>query len=339
MQNRYFYLDRDHYLTLREGPVPTPANDEAVVKIAANGLCGSDVHFFRDGRLGNFVVGEPYVPGHECSGTVCAVGSAVRGVREGDAVTIEPGIPCGCCDTCKSGRYNLCPQVTFLSEPGVNGTFCDYVAVRADMLHKLPAGMSLELGALAEPVAVAVHAVGMAGDLRGKTAAVFGAGPIGLITMLAFKAAGGGAAIAIDINETRLGRAKELGADQLIDNRQDDDLRNICDVAFETAGSPITTAQLFSAVRPGGHAVQVGWPSGNLVNMNIADFMEKEIVYAGLNRYAGAFPAAIAWLADGRIPGEKLITHRYPFEKTPEAFAFTADYPDQVVKMMVLQGN
>lgn len=338
LTNRCFYLGRDHRLTLREEPVPLPAADEAVVRIAANGICGSDIHLFREGRLGNFVVDEPYVPGHECGGVIHAVGGSVSGLAPGDRVAVEPGIPCGRCGICKSGRYNLCPRVRFLSEPGVNGTFCDYVAVRADMLHPLPKGMSLELAALAEPAAVAVHGIGMAGDLRGKTAAVFGAGPIGLVTMLAFKAAGGARAICIDINEARLLRAKSLGADETVLNRGAD-LENICDVAFETAGSPAATAQLFRAARPGGRAVQIGWPAGNTVHMNIADLMEKELVYAGLNRYANAYPAAIAWLADGRIPGERLITHRFRFAETPEAFAFTAEHPDQVVKTMVLNGE
>lgn len=333
--NRCFYLDAQHTLTRREEPIPTPGPDEAVVRIRANGICGSDVHFFRDGRLGNFLVTEPYIPGHECSGEVHAVGAQVDAVKVGDAVTIEPGIPCGRCDTCKSGRYNLCPQVRFLSEPGVNGTFCDYVAVRADMLHRLPSSMDLELGALVEPAAVAVHGVNMAGNLYGKTGAIFGAGPIGLLTMLAFQAAGGGRAICIDINEARLQRAKELGADEVIRNR-DVDLTDICDVSFETAGSPITTAQLFAATRPAGHVVQIGWPTGNVVPMDIALLMEKELTYAGLNRYANVYPAAIAWLADGRIPGERLFTHRRGFEEIPEAFAYTAEHPDEVVKMLVL---
>jgi len=221
----------------------------------------------------------------------------------------------------------------------VNGTFRDYVAVRADMLYVLPDGMSFELGALIEPAAVAVHGVGMAGDIRGKTGLILGAGPIGLITMLAYKAAGGGRVLCVDINDTRLSRAKDLGADEALNNLERPDLANVCDIAFETAGSPVTTAQLFTAVRPGGCAVQIGWPAGSVVQMNIADFMVKEITYRGLNRYANAYPAAIAWLADGRIPGEKLITHRMPFERTAEAFAFTAEHPDQIIKMMVLAGE
>jgi L-iditol 2-dehydrogenase len=337
MINRCFYLDGEHRLTLREEAVPVPAPDEALIHIRANGICGSDVHFFHEGRLGNFVVQAPYIPGHECSGEIAALGSAVQGLSMGQWVTIEPGIPCGRCETCKSGRYNLCPRVRFLSEPGVNGTFCDYVTVRADMVYPLPKGLSLEQGALAEPLAVAVHGVNLAGAVRGKTAAILGTGPIGLMTMLAFKAAGGGPALCFDINPTRLARAKALGANAAYDNRESGDLRNICEVAFETAGSPATTAQLFDVVRPGGVAVQIGWPSKNKVEINIANCIEKEITYRGLNRYASAFPTALTWLAEGRVPGEKLISHRHPFAQTPDAFRFTAGHPDEVIKMMVVQ--
>jgi L-iditol 2-dehydrogenase len=194
--------------------------------------------------------------------------------------------------------------------------------------------MGFDTGALAEPAAVAVHAMNLAGNVSGRTAAILGAGPIGLITLMAFKAAGGARAICVDINEARLACASSMGADETILNK-DCKLTNICDIAFETAGSPVTTAQLFAAVRPGGRAVQVGWPSGNIVPMDIAGLMEKEITYSGLNRYANAYPAAIAWLADGRIDGRKLITHRFPFAQTPEAFEFTAANPNLVIKTIV----
>ncbi|HBP38209.1 MAG TPA: alcohol dehydrogenase, partial [Clostridiales bacterium] len=120
--NRCLYLDDQHQLTLRHEPVPVPAADEVLVRIMANGICGSDVHFYKEGRLGNFVVTKPYIPGHEASGQIVALGSAVTGKAVGDKVVIEPGIPCGCCAWCRSGRYNLCPSVVFLSAPPVNGT-------------------------------------------------------------------------------------------------------------------------------------------------------------------------------------------------------------------------
>lgn len=336
MENRALYLDKSHTLTLVEEPIPVPAADEVVVRIMANGICGSDVHFFRDGRLGNFVVEDPYVPGHECSGYIHAVGSAVAGWKEGDRVVIEPGIPCGHCAACLGGRYNLCGDVKFLSEPGVNGTFCDYIAVRADAVHPMPDGMSYEIGALAEPVAVAVHAVNRAGNVNGLTGVVLGAGPIGLLTMQAFLAAGGARVICVDINAARLAMARELGACRTILAGSGESIADLGDVVFETAGSPVTTAQLFTAAKKGGICVQVGWPSGNVVQMNIADMIDKELDYVTVNRYANAFPTAIAWLADGRIRGEKMITDRFPLSRADEAFRHTAENAASVIKTMVL---
>ncbi|MCX7012021.1 MAG: alcohol dehydrogenase catalytic domain-containing protein [Candidatus Sumerlaeota bacterium] len=181
--NRKAYLDARHRVEVCREPVPTPGRGEALVAIKANGICGSDIHFYQEGRLGNFVVTRPYLPGHEASGEVVGVGAGVVGVSPGDRVVIEPGIPCGRCPRCRSGRYNLCPEVVFLSAPPVDGTFCDYLSIRADMLHKMPEGMSFEMGALAEPTAVAVHAVNRGAVRYGDTAAILGCGPIGLLTL------------------------------------------------------------------------------------------------------------------------------------------------------------
>ena len=149
--NRMVYLDAEHRLTIREEPIPRPAPGQVLVQVKANGICGSDLHFWREGRLGNFVVTRPYVPGHEASGVVAEVGEGVAGFSAGQPVVIEPGIPCGRCVTCRAGRYNLCRDVVFLSAPPVNGTFCDYIAVRSDALHPMPKGMTFEQGANLSP--------------------------------------------------------------------------------------------------------------------------------------------------------------------------------------------
>lgn len=334
-KNRCMFLDADHQFTPKECEIPIPASDEVLVKIAANGICGSDVHFYAEGRLGNFVVTAPYIPGHEASGTVEEMGSSVKGFNLGDKVVIEPGIPCGRCAYCLSGRYNLCPSVIFMSAPPINGTFCDYVCVRYDFVYKVPAEMPFEYAALVEPVAVAVHAANRAGFINGKVGLVYGAGPIGLLTLQAFKAAGGGRIICVDVLDNRLELAKMLGADEVINAKNGAEISNLADVVFETAGSPVTTAQLFTAARIGATVVQVGWPAGNVVKMNIADFLDKELSYMGVNRYANAYPAAIRYINDGRIDVKSLITHTFDFDKTPEAFICAKENPSKVIKVVV----
>ncbi|HZJ83611.1 MAG TPA: NAD(P)-dependent alcohol dehydrogenase [Clostridia bacterium] len=335
--NRNAFLDKNHNLSILEMEIPRPSHHELVIKIMSNGICGSDIQFYNDGRLGNFVVTDPYVPGHEASGVVVEVGSDIKDISVGDRVVVEPGIPCGQCYYCRIGRYNLCKEVIFLSAPPINGTFCDYLAIRSDCVHKIPKGLSFEQASLAEPVAVAVHAINRAHFNPGATAVIVGAGPIGLLTLQAFKCAGGSKAICIDRVDRRLEIAKELGADEVINIQESNsELYEVADVIFETAGSTQATQTLFNLARVGGCVVQVGWPGDQVVDMNIANFIDKELDYVAVNRYANAFPTAIAWMADGRINVEKLITHRYSFDQVNEAFRYTGKNPDEVIKTVVV---
>lgn len=334
--NRCAYLNSNHQIEIIRRDIPEPGKDEVLVKIIANGICGSDVHFFNEGRLGNFIVDRPYIPGHEASGVIVGMGENAGNFSLGEHVVIEPGIPCGKCRYCRSGRYNLCSSVVFLSAPPINGTFCDYISVRSDSVFKIPENLSFEKAALIEPVAVAVHAVNRATFHNGVTAAVVGAGPIGLLTLQAFKAAGGGRVICLDRLDRRLETAKELGADEIVNVRDGIIPADIADVVFETAGSSKATETIFNLARPGGSVVQVGWPEKNIVAMNIAQFIEKELNYIGVNRYANAYPAAIKWVSDGRINVERLITHRFDFNRIEEAFKFTSDNKEDVIKTIVL---
>ncbi len=335
MKNRCLYLDPSLTLEIREEAVPSPADDQVLIRIAANGICGSDVHFYKEGKLGNFKVTQPYIPGHEASGTVVAAGKQVKHLREGMRVVIEPGIPCGKCRQCKRGRYNLCPDVVFLSAPPVNGTFCDYIAVDAWFVYPVPDGLSFEHAALAEPTAVAVHAVNRSRMQPGDDGVVVGAGPIGLLTLQAYKAAGGGRCTVIDRMDSRLQQAKALGADCVINTARETCDEPLGDVIFETAGSDITTQMLFSLAYAGARCVQVGWPAHTRVALDVALLMEKEIDYMGLNRYANAFDTALQWLSDGRIDADMMISHRFDFNHVIDAFAWAAGHPAETLKVIV----
>ena len=335
--NRLAYLDKDHSFAVREEPIPQPGNQELCVKIMANGICGSDIHFFRDGRLGNFVVTDPYVPGHEASGRVFSLGAGVNRYAVGDSVVVEPGIPCGRCRVCRSGRYNLCGSVRFLSAPPENGTFCDYLVIRADSVHPMPVGVTYEQGAMAEPAAVAVHAVNRGRVQNGDTGVIVGCGPIGLMVLQAFLAAGGSRAFCIDSATRRLALAARLGAHETLtpgDLSGTDSCKG--DVVFETAGSSQATEGLFALARPGGRVVQVGWPETNRVNLDIAGFIEKELEYVAVNRYANAFQTALSWIGNGRIRTEELVSTRYVLQDIGDAFKHAFEHRDEVVKVMVL---
>jgi len=335
--NRMAYVDAQHRITLKTEPIPEPGPGEVLLEVKANGICGSDLHFWKDGRLGNFVVTRPYVPGHEACGVVAKLGDGASGLSIGDRVVVEPGIPCGRCIHCRGGRYNLCPSVVFLSAPPVNGTFCDYLAIPSDALHRLPKQMSFEQGALVEPAAVGVHAVNRAGLCSGKTAVVLGCGPIGLMTLQAFKAGGGTRAIGVDRIAVRLEKALALGADiALAVDEAEGLLKDTADVVFETAGSVAATEAAFGYAAPGGKVVQVGWPEKNLVSVDVAGLMAKELEHVGVNRYANSFPAAIGWIADGRIRAAEMITHRSSLDEIAEAFRSAYEDREQVIKAIVL---
>ena len=171
-------------------PIPTPKEDEVLVKLEYVGICGSDMHYYETGAIGNYVVKPPFVLGHEPGGTVVEVGSAVKHLKVGDRVALEPGKTCGHCKFCREGKYNLCPDVVFFATPPVDGVFQEYVAHEANLCFKLPDNVSTMEGALIEPLAVGFHAANQGGAHAGQTAVVMGAGCIGLVSMMALKAEG-----------------------------------------------------------------------------------------------------------------------------------------------------
>lgn len=333
-QNRCLYLDPQHRLKLVLQPKPVPTSGQALVRITANGICGSDIHFYKDGRLGNFIVDRPYIPGHEACGVIEALGENTHGFAVGQRVVIEPGIPCGHCKLCRQGRYNLCPEVVFLSAPPIDGTFCDNLCVSVHALHPMPDHMTDAQGAMVEPAAVAVHAVMRSKMRPGASAAIIGMGPIGLLTLQAFKAAGGAHVTCLDFMPERLKAAKAMGADEALtpDALLTD---SFADVVFETAGSAAGSASMPLLAAPGGVMVQVGWPGGNLVTFDVAACIDKELEYRTVNRYANAFSTAISWISDGRIDVSGLITHTFDLAHADEAFAFAAQHPDKVLKVLV----
>ncbi|MGQ9631338.1 MAG: NAD(P)-dependent alcohol dehydrogenase [bacterium] len=341
MRAAFLYGPKD--LRVERIDIPKVRDDEVLVRVEANGICGSDVHFFLEGKLGPFVVDRPYIPGHESSGIVVELGKKVRGLRTGDRVVIEPGIACRRCELCKRGRYNLCPDVVFLSAPPVNGTFAEFVAVPSDFVFKIPDSMDIIQGSMIEPTAVGVHAANRAGIQAGMSVAVLGVGPIGLLTLQCARAYGAADVFAVDVVEHRLNLAEELGATQTIDASRVDPVRAIldatggrgADVVLETAGNVETTRQTVDVAKRGGVVVQVGWPGLSEVPYKLEIIMEKELDVRGINRYANAYPRAIELVSAGRVKVSPLITHKFELDSVKEAFEFVAAKRDNVIKAVV----
>jgi len=349
MKAAVLYGIRD--LRIEERPVPTPGPGEVQVRIARVGVCGSDVHYYTHGRIGDFVVREPMILGHECAGIVTAVGPGVTRVAEGARVAIEPGYTCRKCFYCKTGRYNLCPDVTFMATPPVDGSFCEYVVWPEDFVFPLPDELTFEDGAMMEPFSCGLWAVHRGGVQSGDCIVVFGAGPIGLMTLQAAAIAGATTLIAVDINDFRLEFAKRLGATHVIDAREGDALDKVfaitreihpgfperkgVDVAFETAGALETTRNTLAAARRGGVAVLVGLPPESMVELDIAGAASKEIDIRGMFRYANQYPAAIAFAAQGRADVRSPVTHHFPLEQAEDALVFADENKHCAMKVMV----
>lgn len=314
---------------------------DCLVQVATVGVCGSDVHYYEHGRIGPFVVEQPMILGHECSGVVIACGAEVRSLAEGDRVAIEPGVPCRRCDHCRTGRYNLCADVVFLATPPVDGALCDFVVFPDDYLFRLPYGVSLEEGAMVEPLAVAVHATRRAGVTMGDTVAVLGCGTIGLLTIQAARAAGASRVIATDLQPNRLALAEDFGAETL--DASADPAAAILeatggggvDVAFETAGTVGTTQQTVRIVRTGGTACLVGLPPESVFPFDVMEILSRELVALGVFRYANCFADCVGMVASGQVRLGPLVTGRYTLTQAREALEFAANRKGECVKLVI----
>jgi len=330
-------------LRYEQVPVPSPGPDEVLVRITTNGLCGSDIHFYREGKLGPFTVSRPYIPGHEACGVVVREAGRPGGPSLGRRVAIEPGIPCRRCALCKSGRYNLCRDVVFMSAPPINGTFAEYAVVAADFAHTLPDSVDEESGAFVEPLSVGVQACTRAGLKAAGTVGVIGAGPIGLVTLLVARAFGASAVYLVDRLGSRLALGAKLGATATIDAGVDDPAARIAeltggegvDYVFDASGSSAACASAPALAARGGSVTIIGWPEKSTFPYPVESIIEKELDIHGTNRYCNAFPRAISLLAGGMIDVHPLVSHRFGLDRVTEAFAFAADNPAQTIKVMV----
>ncbi|XVF54049.1 hypothetical protein PTKIN_Ptkin05aG0150300 [Pterospermum kingtungense] len=307
------------------------------VRMKAVGICGSDVHFLKTLRLADFVVKEPMVIGHECAGVIEEVGSEVKHLVPGDRVALEPGISCWRCDLCKEGRYNLCPEMKFFATPPVHGSLAHQVVHPADLCFKLPDNVSLEEGAMCEPLSVGVHACRRANIGPETSVLVLGAGPIGLVTMLAARAFGAPRIVLLDVDDNRLSVAKDLGADGVIKvstNIQDvpEEVERICkvmgggaDVSFDCAGLDKTMSTALRATRAGGKVCLVGMGHTQMT-VPLTPAAVREVDVIGIFRYKNTWPLCIEFIRSGKIDVKPLITHRFGFsqKEVEEAFETSA---------------
>ena len=330
-------------LAVRDVPDPgAPGPGEVRVRVQSVGICGSDVHYYEHGRIGDFVLRAPMILGHEASGVVEEVGADVGSLTPGDVVAMEPGVPCGDCRECRTGRYNLCKDVRFWATPPYDGALAEHVIHPAALAFRLPDHMSTEEGALMEPLAVGVHASERGGVRPGSVVAVNGAGTIGCVTLLAALAYGASQVIVADVIPARLERARDLGAAAVVDARSESLAEAVmaatggrgADVGVECSGHPDGAQTLVDASAPAGRVVLVGMgPQPTKIDTVAA--MVKEVDLATVFRYANAYPTAIQLTAAGRVPVAQLVTDRFSFEESVRAFEYARSPRPDTCKVMI----
>lgn len=327
------YLERAGKFSVQEIDVPEYGRDDVLVKICATGICGSDLHYFKEGRIKNNIVTEPLVLGHESAGEVVAVGSEVKHLALGDRVTIEPGIPCLECKHCLTGRYNLCDSVRFLGAPPHHGTFREYVSHKALFVHKLPDCASFDEGACVEPLAVGYHAVSRAAINPGERVLVTGSGPIGLLAMMFARIAGAQVTIT-DLDAYRLGVAEKMGADNILNVSTSEVPSNSFDCVIEATGVPGIYPSVIDALAKGGRIAVVGM-SNEAPRVDLTALMRKEATIIAVYRYANCFQPVLRLLEAGRIDVNPLVSHRFDLRDIVSAFSLADDPSRDKMKIMV----
>lgn len=329
-----------------EREIPKPKDNEVLVKLEYVGICGSDLHYYESGAIGDFIVEPPFVLGHEPGGTVIEVGKDVTHLKAGDRVALEPGKTCGHCQFCREGKYNLCPDVIFFATPPVDGVFQEYVAHEADLCFKLPDNVSTLEGALIEPLAVGFHAA-IQGDAHlGQKAVVMGSGCIGLVSMMALKARGVSEVYVVDVMDKRLEKAMELGATAVINAAKEDVAERICELtggeglelAIETAGTEITTRQAIQVVKKGATIVLVGYSKTGEMTLPMSAVLDKELTFKSVFRYRHIYPMAIEAVAAGKVNLKGIVTNEFTLDEAPKAMEYSVNNKADIVKAVIKIG-
>ncbi|OQE29921.1 hypothetical protein PENSTE_c002G09757 [Penicillium steckii] len=332
-KNLSFILEGIHQVKFEDRPIPELKNEhDVIINVHYTGICGSDVHYWEHGSIGSFVVKDPMVLGHESAGIIKKVGSAVQSLKVGDRVAMEPGIACRRCEPCKSGKYNLCVNMAFAATPPYDGTLAKYYVLPEDFCYKLPEQISLQEGALMEPLSVAVHIVKQASVSPGQTVVVFGAGPVGLLCCAVATAFGASQVIAVDIQQSRLDFAKEYATTSTfmpskvsaLENaerlKKENDLGFGADVAIDASGAEPSVHTGIHVLRNGGTYVQGGMGRSE-IQFPIMAACSKELTLKGSFRYgSGDYKLAVGLVSSGKVDVKKLITGTVKFEEAEQAF-------------------
>lgn len=318
-------------LRVEDFSAPEPGPGEVLLRLGAGGICGSDIHYYFEGRNGSFVVREPLIPGHEASATVAAIGEGVTRVKVGDKVAVSPSHACGRCDYCREGREHLCRNMRFLGSaslfPHVQGMFQEYFVMGERQCYPATGDVSLGELAFAEPLAVALHAINRGPQLLGKSVLITGAGAIGCLTVMAARLAGAASITVTDVQDRPLSQAREVGADVTL--RADRDADKLAtpqfDACFEVSGNFAALKTCVAAAKRGGVIVQVGTLPHEPLPFVVNELMAKELDLRGAFRWGIEFDWAVSYLGSRKVDVRPLLTAQYSLPDAVQAFALAKD--------------
>lgn len=330
-------------LRAAEWPVPEPGPGEALVRVKACGICGSDIHSYEHGEIGGTAIEAPLVLGHELAGEVVALGPGVTGLAVGTPVAVDPAMPCGRCEFCLEGDPHVCPQMRFFGNYPYHGGFREYLAHPADLLFPLPEGLTYTDGALVEPMGIALYVAELAGMRLGDRVAVLGAGPIGLLCIDMMRLSGAVDIVATDLVDARLEAARRLGATEAWNAAREDVVGRImdhtagrgADVVIEAAGVPETVEQAMEVAKPGGTVVLVGIPDDDRISFKASTSRRKGLTIKYDRRMKHTYPRCLALVKAGRVDLRPLATHHFPLERLGEALDTVRTRADGVLKAIV----
>lgn len=326
-----------------ERDIPQPGKGELQIKLEYVGVCGSDLHFYQEGQLANWTLDGPLALGHEPGGVVTGIGEGVEGFAIGDKVSIEPAVPCGHCEDCRKGNYNLCTNIKMLAIPGErDGVNAEYCTHDASMCYRLPENMSTLEGAMMEPLAVGMHATELSDARIGETAIVLGSGCIGLCTVMSLKARGVSEIYVADVMDKRLEKAMEVGATRVFNSKREsieEFAKTLpgggADQVYECAGNRITTLQSCRLIKRAGKVTLVGVSPEPVLELDIATLNAMEGVVYSVYRYRNLWPKAIAAVSSGAIPVKDIVSHEFDFKNCIEAIEYSLNHKDEVIKSVV----
>jgi L-iditol 2-dehydrogenase len=331
-------------MEMKEVPDPVIMNpDDVKIKMMVLGICGSDIHYYTQGRIGSQIVEYPFTVGHEGAGVVVETGPKVKRAKPGDIIAIEPAMPCHVCDQCLSGRQHTCRNLRYLGCPGqAEGCLSEYIVMPEDSCFPLASNLNADNGAISEPLSIGFYTVKKSGEMKNKSIAILGYGPIGMSVMLSAKAMGANRIFVTDKIDDRLRIATEEGAEKALNPLHGNVVTEILkavplgpDVVFECCGEQEAADQALELLKPGGQLIVVGIPEFDRWFFDVDKTRRKEISIQFVRRQVDCVQPSIDHMSSGKINIGRMITHRFPFPRTKEAFDLVASYGDGVMKAMI----